>query len=382
MLTPCAGILDLMDNYAFVRTSGYLPGVDDVYVSMSMVRRYGLRRGDAVTGQVRQPREGERKEKFNPLVRLDAVNGADPETARSRVEFAKLTPLHPSERLRLETGPHDLVGRLVDLAAPIGKGQRGLVVAPPKAGTTMVLEALARSITTNNPECHLMVVLVDERPEEVTDFQRSIKGEVVGSAFDRPPGDHTIVAELAVERAKRLVELGHDVVVLLDGLTRLGRAYTLATAATGRVLPGGVDVAALHPPKRFFGAARNIENGGSLTIVATALVESGSALDEAIFEELEGTANMELRLRRDLADERTLPAIDVVRSGTRREEQLVDAEELALVAALRRRLHDLDDHAAAEMLQDRLRSSQTNLELLRQVQHGAAGPAAGSARRG
>ncbi|KQT93908.1 transcription termination factor Rho [Marmoricola sp. Leaf446] len=374
VLTPCAGILDLMDNYAFVRTSGYLPGVDDVYVSMSMVRRYGLRRGDAVTGQVRQPREGERKEKFNPLVRLDSVNGADPETARSRVEFAKLTPLYPSERLRLETGPTDLIGRVIDLAAPLGKGQRGLIVSPAKAGKTTVLQALAHSITTNNPECHLMVVLVDERPEEVTDFQRSVKGEVVSSTFDRPPGDHTIVAELAIERAKRLVELGHDVVVLLDGITRLGRAYNLATPASGRMLSGGVDSAALYPPKRFFGAARNIENGGSLTIVATALVESGSAMDEVIFEEFTGTGNMEVRLRRDFADKRIFPAIDAVQSGTRREEQLVGAEELAIVWKLRRALAGQEGQQAVEMLLSRLRSSQSNLELLAQVERSAPAP--------
>ncbi|ROR89842.1 transcription termination factor Rho [Nocardioides aurantiacus] len=378
VLTSCAGILDLMDNYAFVRTSGYLPGVDDVYVSMSMVRRFGLRRGDAVTGQVRQPREGERKEKFNPLVRLDSVNGADPETARSRVEFAKLTPLYPSERLRLETGPTDLIGRVMDIAAPIGKGQRGLVVSPAKAGKTMVLQALAHSITTNNPECHLMVVLVDERPEEVTDFQRSVKGEVVASTFDRPPGDHTIVAELSIERAKRLVELGHDVVVLLDGITRLGRAYNLATPASGRTLAGGVDSAALYPPKRFFGAARNIENGGSLTIIATALVESGSTVDEVIFEEFTGTGNMEVRLRRDVADKRIFPAIDVVQSGTRREEQLLEPAELATVWQLRRELAGLEGQEAVELLLGRLRSSQSNLELLGEVRRRT--PAAGSSQ--
>ncbi|SDT14022.1 transcription termination factor Rho [Nocardioides scoriae] len=368
VLTPCAGILDLMDNYAFVRTSGYLPGTDDVYVSMSMVRRYGLRRGDAVTGQVRQPREGERKEKFNPLVRLDSVNGADPETARSRTEFAKLTPLYPSERLRLETTSSNLIGRVIDLAAPIGKGQRGLVVSPAKAGKTTVLQSLAESITTNNPECHLMVVLVDERPEEVTDFERSVKGEVISSTFDRPAVDHTIVAELAIERAKRLVELGHDVVVLLDGLTRLGRAYNLASPASGRILSGGVDSAALHPPKRFFGAARNIENGGSLTIIATALVESGSKVDEVIFEELKGTGNMEVRLRSDFADQRSFPAIDAVRSGTRREELLMSQEELAIVWKLRRVLSGLDPQRAQELLLGRLRSSQNNLEFLVSVQ--------------
>ena len=256
---PAAGILDVLDNYAFVRTSGYLPGVDDVYLSLSMVRKYGLRRGDAIVGLVRQPRDGERKEKFNPMVRVDSVNGADPEASKNRVEFAAMTPLYPSERLRLETDPGNLIGRVIDLAAPIGKGQRGLIVSPPSAGKTTMVRSIAQSITSNNPECHLMVVLVDERPEEVTDFERTVKGEVIASTFDRPPLDHTTVAELAIERAKRLVELGHDVVVVLDGLTRLGRAYNLATPASGRTLNGGVDAAALHPPKRFFGAARNLE---------------------------------------------------------------------------------------------------------------------------
>ncbi len=368
VLAPCAGILDLMDNYAFVRTSGYLPGTDDVYVSMSMVRKYGLRRGDAVTGQVRQPREGERKEKYNPLVKLDTVNGADPEASKNRVEFSKLTPLYPSERLRLETTSTNLIGRVIDIAAPIGKGQRGLIVSPSKAGKTMIMQSIANSITTNNPECHLMVVLVDERPEEVTDFERSVKGEVVSSTFDRPAGDHTIVAELAIERAKRLVELGHDVVVLLDGITRLGRAYNLAAPASGRILSGGVDSAALYPPKRFFGAARNIEDGGSLTILATALIESGSKMDEVIFEEFKGTGNMEIRLRRDFADKRIFPAIDAVQSGTRREELLMSKEELSIVWKLRRVLSGLDGQQALELLLERLKKSQNNLEFLMQVQ--------------
>ncbi len=333
---PAAGILDVLDNYAFVRTSGYLPGSDDVYVSLSMVRRLGLRRGDAITGQVRQPREGERKEKFNPMVRIDTINGADPEAAKGRVEFQKLTPLYASERLRLETDSTNLIGRVIDIAAPIGKGQRGLIVSPSKAGKTMIMQSIANSITTNNPECHLMVVLVDERPEEVTDFERSVKGEVISSTFDRPASDHTAVAELAIERAKRLVELGHDVVVLLDGITRLGRAYNLAAPASGRILSGGVDSAALYPPKRFFGAARNIEDGGSLTILATALIESGSKMDEVIFEEFKGTGNMEIRLRRDFADKRIFPAIDAVQSGTRREELLMSKEELSIVWKLRR----------------------------------------------
>ncbi len=368
VLAPCAGILDLMDNYAFVRTSGYLPGSDDVYVSMSMVRKFGLRRGDAVTGQVRQPREGERREKYNPLVKLDSVNGADPEEAKQRVDFNKLTPLYPSERLRLETTSTNLIGRVIDIAAPIGKGQRGLIVSPSKAGKTMIMQSIANSITTNNPECHLMVVLVDERPEEVTDFERSVKGEVVSSTFDRPASDHTIVAELAIERAKRLVELGHDVVVLLDGITRLGRAYNLAAPASGRILSGGVDSAALYPPKRFFGAARNIEDGGSLTILATALIESGSKMDEVIFEEFKGTGNMEIRLRRDFADKRIFPAIDAVQSGTRREELLMSKEELSIVWKLRRVLSGLDGQQALELLLERLKKSQNNLEFLMQVQ--------------
>jgi transcription termination factor Rho len=368
VLVPAAGILDVLDNYAFVRTSGYLASSDDVYVSLSMVRKFGLRRGDAIVGQVRQPREGERKEKFNPMVRIDAVNGADPEVAKNRVEFSKLTPLYPTERLRLETGADNLIGRVIDIAAPIGKGQRGLIVSPAKAGKTMILQSIANSITTNNPECHLMVVLVDERPEEVTDFERSVKGEVISSTFDRPPADHTTVAELAIERAKRLVELGHDVVVLLDGITRLGRAYNLAAPPSGRILSGGVDSAALYPPKKFFGAARNIEDGGSLTILATALVESGSKMDEVIFEEFKGTGNMEIRLRRDFADKRLFPAIDAVQSGTRREELLLSKEELAIIWKLRRVLSSTDGQQALELLLERLKKSQTNIEFLMQVQ--------------
>ena len=369
VLTPCAGILDVLDNYAFVRTSGYLSGPEDVYVALSMVRKYGLRRGDAIIGQVRQPREGERREKFNPLVKIDAVNGADPETAQERLEFEKLTPLYPAERLRLETAPTNMIGRVIDIVAPIGKGQRGLIVSPAKAGKTMILQSIANSIAANNPECHLMVVLVDERPEEVTDFERSVKGEVVSSTFDRPATDHTTVAELAIERAKRLVELGHDVVVLLDGITRLGRAYNLAAPASGRILSGGVDSAALYPPKKFFGAARNIENGGSLTILATALIESGSKMDEVIFEEFKGTGNMELRLRRDFADKRIFPAIDAVQSGTRREELLLTKDELAIIWKLRRVLSALDGQQALELLLERLKKSTNNIEFLMQVQH-------------
>ena len=368
VLLPVAGILDVLDNYAFVRTSGYLPGPDDVYVSLSMVRKFGLRRGDAITGQVRQQREGERKEKFNPLVRIDTINGADPEAAKHRVEFQKLTPLYASERLRLETESTNLIGRVIDIAAPIGKGQRGLIVSPPKAGKTMILQSIANSITTNNPECHLMIVLVDERPEEVTDFQRTVKGEVIASTFDRPATDHTSVAELAIERAKRLVELGHDVVVLLDGITRLGRAYNLAAPASGRILSGGVDSSALYPPKKFFGAARNIEDGGSLTILATALIETGSKMDEVIFEEFKGPGNMELRLRREFADKRIFPAIDAVQSGTRREELLMSKEELQIVWKLRRVLSGLDGQQALELLLERLKKSQSNIEFLMQVQ--------------
>lgn len=364
VLVPAAGILDILDNYAFVRTTGYLPSDNDVYVSLSMVRKWGLRRGDAVVGQVRQPREGERKEKFNPMVKIDSVNGMGLDEAGKRVEFSAMTPLHPTERLRLEGAAATATGRVIDLVSPIGKGQRGLIVSPPKAGKTTVLQQLADAITANNPECHLMMVLVDERPEEVTDFQRSVKGEVIASTFDRPASDHTMVAELAIERAKRLVELGHDVVLLLDGITRLGRAYNLAAPTSGRVLTGGVDSSALHPPKKFFGAARNIEDGGSLTILATAVVETGSATDEAIFEEFEGTANWELRLSRDLADRRIFPAIDLVASGTRHQELLMAKDELAAVEALRRGLAGLEVRSALELVLGELESSATNAGVL------------------
>jgi transcription termination factor Rho len=367
VLVPAAGILDVLDNYAFVRTSGYLPGPNDVYVALSMVKRYGLRKGDAITGAVKQPSDGERKEKFNPLVRIDTVNGSDPEIAKQRQDFNKLTPLYATERLRLETESNILTTRIVDIVSPIGKGQRGLIVSPPKAGKTMVLQALANAITTNNPEVHLMVVLVDERPEEVTDMQRTVKGEVIASTFDRPADDHTTVAELAIERAKRLVELGHDVVVLLDSITRLGRAYNIAAPASGRILSGGVDSSALYPPKRFFGAARNIEDGGSLTILATALIETGSKMDEVIFEEFKGTGNMELRLRREFADRRIFPAIDVVASGTRREELLMSKDETQVVWKLRRVLSALDGQAALELLIGKLKESKSNIEFLLQV---------------
>ena len=369
VLVPVAGILDVLDNYAFVRTTGYLSGPNDVYVSMSQVKKHGLRRGDAVTGAVRAaPRDGEqRRDKYNPLVRLDTINGMEPEEARRRPEFYKLTPLYPQERLRLETEPHILTTRVIDLVMPIGKGQRALIVSPPKAGKTMVLQAIANAITHNNPECHLMVVLVDERPEEVTDMQRSVKGEVIAATFDRPPQDHTTVAELAIERAKRLVELGHDVVVLLDSVTRLGRSYNLAAPASGRIMSGGIDSTALYPPKRFLGAARNIENGGSLTILATALVETGSMMDTVIFEEFKGTGNAELKLDRKIADKRTFPAIDIDPSGTRKEEILLGKEELAIVHKLRKVLHSLDSSAALDLLLDRLKQTRTNIEFLMQI---------------
>ncbi|WP_333769619.1 transcription termination factor Rho [Streptomyces sp. IBSBF 2435] len=367
VLIPVAGILDILDNYAFIRTSGYLPGPNDVYVSLAQVRKNGLRKGDHVTGAVRQPKDGERREKFNALVRLDSANGMAADSGRGRPEFNKLTPLYPQDRLQLETDPGVLTTRIIDLVSPIGKGQRGLIVAPPKTGKTMIMQAVANAITTNNPECHLMVVLVDERPEEVTDMQRSVKGEVISSTFDRPAEDHTTVAELAIERAKRLVELGHDVVVLLDSITRLGRAYNLAAPASGRILSGGVDSTALYPPKRFFGAARNIEDGGSLTILATALVETGSRMDEVIFEEFKGTGNMELKLDRKLADKRIFPAVDVDASGTRKEEILLGGEELGIVWKLRRVLHALDQQQAIELLLDKMKQTKSNAEFLMQI---------------
>jgi transcription termination factor Rho len=368
VLIPIAGILDVLENYAFVRTTGYLPGQNDVYVSLSQVRKHGLRKGDVIEGAVRQPREGERREKFNALVRLDKVNGLDPEQSASRPEFSKLVPLYPQQRLRLETDPTNMATRIIDLICPIGKGQRGLIVSPPKAGKTMILQAIANAITKNNPECHLMVVLVDERPEEVTDMQRTVKGEVIHSTFDHPADDHTTVAELAIERAKRLVEMGHDVVVLLDSITRLGRAYNQAAPASGRILSGGVDSTALYPPKRFFGAARNIENGGSLTILATALIETGSRMDEVIFEEFKGTGNMELRLRRELADKRLFPAVDVDASSTRKEEILLAPEELKIIWQLRRVLHALEPQQALELLMEQMRKTRSNAEFLLQVQ--------------
>ncbi|WP_240916281.1 transcription termination factor Rho [Sanguibacter sp. HDW7] len=376
VLVPIAGILDIRDNMAFVRTSGYLPGPSDVYVSMGQVKKSGLRRGDAITGAVRQPHEGDQgpqsniaRAKANALVRLDTVNGDVPSKAHERPDFAKLTPLYPQERLRLENpAATKLTPRVIDIVAPIGKGQRGLIVAPPKAGKTIIMQQIANSITANNPEVHLMVVLVDERPEEVTDMERTVDGEVIASTFDRPATDHTMVAELAIERAKRLVELGQDVVVLLDSLTRLSRAYNLAAPASGRILSGGVDASALYPPKRFFGAARNIENGGSLTILASALVETGSKMDEVIFEEFKGTGNMELRLSRSLADKRIFPAVDVNASGTRREEILMGGDELKIVWKLRRLLSGLDQQQAIELLLGKFKETKSNVEFLLQVQ--------------
>ncbi|SKC63831.1 transcription termination factor Rho [Okibacterium fritillariae] len=370
VLIPVAGILDVLDNYAFVRTTGYLAGPSDVYVSLGQVKKYGLRKGDAVVGAIRQPRDNENnaRQKYNAIVKVDSVNGLSVEDAVERVEFGNLTPLYPQERLRLETEPNKLTQRIIDLVAPIGKGQRGLIVAPPKAGKTIVLQQIANAIATNNPEVHLMVVLVDERPEEVTDMQRTVKGEVIASTFDRPAEDHTTVAELAIERAKRLVELGHDVVVLLDSITRLGRAYNLAAPTSGRVLSGGVDAAALYPPKRFFGAARNIENGGSLTILATALVETGSKMDEVIFEEFKGTGNSELRLSRQLADKRIFPAVDVNASSTRREEMLLGADEVKVTWKLRRALAGLDQQQALEVVLGKLKETSSNVEFLVQMQ--------------
>ncbi len=370
VLLPVAGIVDILDNYAFVRTSGYLPGPGDVYVSLGQVKKAGLRRGDAVIGAVRQPREGESqgssaRQKFNALVRLDSVNGMTPEAARQRPEFAKLTPLYPQERLRLEnTDASRLTPRVIDIVAPIGKGQRGLIVSPPKAGKTIIMQQIANAITANNPEVHLMVVLVDERPEEVTDMERTVKGEVIASTFDRPASDHTIVAELAIERAKRLVELGQDVVVLLDSLTRLSRAYNLAAPASGRILSGGVDASALYPPKRFFGAARNIENGGSLTILASALVETGSKMDEVIFEEFKGTGNMELQLDRRLANKRIYPSVDIIASGTRREDMLMSKEALQKMWILRRYLSDMNPIEAMEEIKKHMENTRSNEELL------------------
>ena len=366
-LVPVAGIVDVLESYAFIRTSGYLPGPNDVYVSMSQIKKYGLRKGDAVQGSIRAPRDGDRRsqrQKFVPLQSIDTINGLSVEDAQTRPQFAKLTPLYPQERLKQETTPNRILGRIIDLVAPIGKGQRGLIVSPPKAGKTITLQNIANAIAVNNPEVHLMVVLVDERPEEVTDMERTVQGEVISSTFDRPATDHTTVAELAIERAKRLVELGQDVVVLLDSMTRLARAYNIAAPTSGRILSGGVDAQALYPPKKFFGAARNIENGGSLTIISSALVETGSKMDEVIFEEFKGTGNMELRLSRDLADKRLFPAVDINSSGTRREELITSAQELPIIYRLRRLFGGLEPEQAYQTLVPRLKKTASNRDFL------------------
>ena len=378
VLQPVAGIVDVMENNSgFVRTSGYLPGSNDVHVSPQLVRKFGLRKGDAITGQVRMPRDGgggqvthgsgRNKRKYNPLVQVDTINGQAPDQAKNRPEFGKLTPLYPNQRLRLETEQKILTTRVIDLIMPIGKGQRALIVSPPKAGKTTILQNIANAIATNNPECYMMVVLVDERPEEVTDMQRSVRGEVIASTFDRPPGDHTTVAELAIERAKRLVEQGQDVVVLLDSITRLGRAYNNSSPASGRILSGGVDSNALYPPKRFLGAARNIENGGSLTIIATAMVETGSAGDTVIFEEFKGTGNAELKLDRKISERRVFPAVDVNPSGTRKDELLLAPDEARVMHKLRRILSALDPQAAIDLLMKQLKKTSSNREFLMQV---------------
>jgi transcription termination factor Rho len=360
------GILDILpEGYGFLRTRGYLPSEDDIYVSLSQIRRFHLKRGDEIMGQVRPPKDSE---KYNALLRIEKVNGDNPEVCRDRKQFEQLVPLFPTDRLRLETRDEGAAPRIIDLIAPIGKGQRGLIVSPPKAGKTTILKSIANSITTNNPEVKMIVLLVDERPEEVTDMERSVDGEVISSTFDQPSDNHIQVAELVLERAKRMVEHNHDVVILLDSITRLARAYNLSTPTSGRILSGGVDSTALFPPKRFFGAARNIEGGGSLTIMATALVETGSRMDEVIFEEFKGTGNMELHLDRKLADKRIFPAIEIDKSGTRKEELIMDPEEAQVVWKLRRVIHSLDPGAAIELLIDKIRSTRNNAEFLAEVQ--------------
>ncbi|AIJ33335.1 transcription termination factor Rho [Corynebacterium imitans] len=377
-LQEVAGIVDIVDNNAaFIRTTGYRKNNADVYVNQKLVRQNGLRAGDAVIGQVRQNGQGHshgsgrNRQRYNQLVRVDSVNGMNPEEAKQRAEFHKLTPLYPNKRLRLETEPKILTTRVIDLVMPIGKGQRALIVSPPKAGKTTILQNIANAIATNNPECYLMVVLVDERPEEVTDMQRSVKGEVIASTFDRPPSEHTAVAELAIERAKRLVEMGQDVVVLLDSITRLGRAYNNSSPASGRILSGGVDSNALYPPKRFLGAARNIEEGGSLTIIATAMVETGSAGDTVIFEEFKGTGNAELKLDRKIAERRVFPAVDVNPSGTRKDELLMSPEEARVMHKLRRILSALDPQQSIDMLIKQLKKTKSNGEFLMGVANSA-----------
>jgi len=359
---PCTGILDVLpDGFGFLRTNGFTQGDRDVYVSLSQIRRFGLRRGDLVAGQVREPKDNE---KYNALLKIDGINDMDPDAARQRPVFEKLTPLYPEERLRLETDEHDTAARIMDLLCPLGKGQRGLIVSPPKAGKTTILKKLANSIAVNNPEIDLFVLLVDERPEEVTDMQRSVVGTVVASTFDQPSENHVQVTELVLDRVKRLVEMGRDVVVLLDSITRMARAFNLNTPASGRILSGGVDSTALYPPKKFFGAARNVEEGGSLTILATALVDTGSRMDEVIFEEFKGTGNMEIRLDRKLADKRIFPAIDIELTGTRKEELLMEPAEAAAVWKLRSVLHSLDPAAAIELLIKKTRETNNNAEFL------------------
>ncbi len=359
------GTLDLLpDGFGFLRTKGYVQSDNDIYVSLSQIRRFSLRRGDEVTGQVREPKDSE---KYNALLKIEAVNGLEPEAARNRPNFDALTPLFPTDRLRLETKPTEIASRVIDLVAPIGKGQRGLIVSPPKAGKTTILKQMANSIVENNPDVYLLVLLVDERPEEVTDMERSVKGEVVSSTFDQPSDNHVQVAELVLDRVKRLVESGRDVVVLLDSITRLARAYNLTAPASGRILSGGVDSTALFPPKKFFGAARNVEEGGSLTILATALVDTGSRMDEVIFEEFKGTGNMELHLDRKLADKRIFPAIDIERSGTRKEELLMEDAEAIQVWKVRNVLHALDPGAAIELLISKLRDTKTNEQFLKEI---------------
>jgi transcription termination factor Rho len=377
---PASGLLDITDGRAFLRRAGYQRGPDDVQVSQAQVQQYGLRHGDAVEGTARPPRAGQtqgnrdsraKRDKYPLLASVTAVNGTDPRLAAQRPEFAKLIPLHPQERLRLENGSaaaNSATGRIIDLVAPVGKGQRGLIVSPPKAGKTMVLQAIAAAVAANHPEAHLMVILVGERPEEVTDLRRSVRGEVVYSTFDQSAEEHIQVAELAIERAKRLVELGRDVVVLLDSITRLGRAYNLAAPSSSRILAGGVAVGALYPPRKFLGAARNVEDGGSLTLLCTALVDTGSRMDDVFFEEFKGTGNMELRLRRDLAEKRIFPAIDVGPSSTRRDDLLMTAEEHDVTTKLRRVLAELDPQQAIQLLLDRTRDTASNGEFLRQIQ--------------
>ena len=367
-----SGILDLLpDGYGFLRTSGYLPGSEDIYVSMSQVRKHQLRKGDVVTGKVRQPRDNE---KYWALLEVEKVNDMEPDAARERKSFDKLTPLFPDERFRLESGPTAITERIIDMIVPIGKGQRGMVVSPPKAGKTTVLKQIANGIINSSPETHVIVLLVDERPEEVTDWQRTVQAaEVVYSTFDKPTDQHIQITELVLERARRLAEMGKDVAILLDSITRLARAYNLSMPASGRILTGGIDSAALYPPRRFFGAARNIEEGGSVTIIASALIETGSRMDDGIFEEFKGTGNMELRLDRSLSEKRLFPAINVDASSTRKEELLLPPEELALVIKLRRVLHALDTGAALELLIDKIRATKSNEQFLKEIAKAPSG---------